>query len=199
MLWLRLERLLFLANKFSQKNASLKTSFLKFLFVLLSPLFFSTALVGCATTDSVNVVDASPVNILIKVNIGVMKVTLYPARAPKAVAELLKLIESGYYDTDTVLESRSGLGLVIAKTGPSASVFKFEDETSGLKSKRGSLAINKSNVSNAYLNNLFVGYNSQPSLEQHYTIIGQATEGLDAIESSAHGARYAIKSIELLK
>lgn len=141
--------------------------------------------------------DAHP-RVSINTQIGAVLIELYPEQAPKTVAELVSLIKSGYYDSDTIMETRPELGLVIAKIGGSAKSFEFTDDTNALTSHRGSVAISKSSTSHAYLNNIFIGYNSQPELEKHYTIIGQVVEGIDDAERSKPGILYKVSSLKLL-
>jgi len=142
-------------------------------------------------------VGAGPV-IEINTEIGKLRVELYPEFAPDAVTELIKLIKSGYYDSDTLMQSRTHLGFAIAKLGQSPKTFDFEDEPNKLISRRGSMAIAKSSASPAYLNNLFFGYRSQPALEKHYVIIGQIIDGLELVEKSPSGLRIKVNSFKLI-
>lgn len=129
---------------------------------------------------------------------GKLRIELYPTQAPVAVAELIKLTKSGYYNSDTLLQSQAQLGFAIAKLGQSLKKFKFKDEPSALTSRRGSVAIAKSTASPAYLNNLFFGYARQPELEKHYTIIGQVVDGLQLVEKSVSGERLKVNSFKLI-
>jgi cyclophilin family peptidyl-prolyl cis-trans isomerase len=123
---------------------------------------------------------------------GPLRVELYPERAPRTVADLLKLVESNYYATDAVMESRPGLGFVIFKLGDSYKTLEFEDEETNLASERGSVAVSRKKVSGAYLNNIFVGFKAQPELEKHYIIIGRVIAGLEGYEKAGATERYAI-------
>lgn len=129
---------------------------------------------------------------------GKLRIELYPTQAPVAVAELVKLTKSGYYNSDTLLQSQPQLGFAIAKLGQSPKKFNFKDEPSALTSRRGSVAIAKSSASPAYLNNLFFGYGQQLDLEKHYTIIGQVVDGLQWVEKFAPGERLKVNSFKLI-
>ena len=129
---------------------------------------------------------------------GKLRIELYPTQAPVAVAELVKLTKSGYYNSDTLLQSQPQLGFAIAKLGQSLKKFNFKDEPSTLTSRRGSVAIAKLSASPAYLNNLFFGYGQQLDLEKHYTIIGQVVDGLQWVEKFAPGERLKVNSFKLV-
>jgi len=150
-----------------------------------------------AQNDSVAESARESVHGVIGTEFGDLKVEFFPEYAPVAVRELTELTSSGYFDSDVYIESRPGLGFVIAKLGDSARNFEFKDEENSASSQRGSIAISRSTVSKAYLNNLFFGYVSRPDLEQYYTIIGQVTEGLELIENVAPGTRYKLRSFRL--
>lgn len=135
----------------------------------------------------------------ISTEIGSMRVELYPDKAPGAVAALIELVKSGYYESDTVLESRPDLGFVIAKIGESAQRFDFKDDASDLVSRRGSVAISKSSVADAYLNNIFFGYTHQPELQQHYVIIGQVVDGLELHEQARPAVIYKVNAFSLVE
>jgi len=166
---------------------------------ILLPIVF-VGLAGCSTSSVVQSDD--PVGstdrlVEIETEIGNIQVKFYSDKAPVAVTELIKLVKSGNFDSDTFLEARPQLGFAIAKIGDTAKAFDFKDDTNNLTSGRGSVGISKLSASNAYLNNIFFGYNSQPDLEKHYTIIGQVIKGLDLIERSAKGSRYKVNSFKL--
>lgn len=134
----------------------------------------------------------------IDLQVGTVLIELYPEQAPKAVAEFLSLIKSGYYGSDTFMEARPGLGLVIGRIGGSAKSFEFTDETNALTSRRGSVAVMKAAESPAYLNNIFIGYDAQPEMEQYYTIIGQVIEGIDDAERAKPGSRHKVGAVKVL-
>jgi len=163
-----------------------------FVSIVLAILFVS--LTGCVKNEVVKSIEKTHPSITLRSNIGDMKISLYSDVAPNAVSDLLELVETGYFNEDTYIEARPGIGLVIVKLGESVKNFDFQNEPNGLSSKRGSLGITKLEVSDSYLNNLFVGYNRLPDMEKYYTIIGQVTSGLDLLEKSANGARYKINS-----
>jgi len=134
----------------------------------------------------------------IDTELGQLQVEFFTDKAPAAVAELASLAKSGYFNSDTLLEIRPGLGFVIARVGTSAKSYHVTDEPNILSSQRGSIAISKSSVSVAYLNNIFIGFQGQPELEKHYIIIGQVTKGLTLIEKSTPGVRYKVNGFKLI-
>lgn len=129
-------------------------------------------------------------NPLVKINtsVGNLTIELYPEHAPLAVKKLMQLIENNYFSDGTVLQSKSGVGFVIAKVNGNVESFEnVKDEVNNLSGDRGSIAILKSDRSPAYLNNLFVGYQPQPHIRDFYIVLGQVVEGLDEIEQQSNG------------
>lgn len=141
---------------------------------------------------------SSPENptVTISTTIGELQIELLPDAAPELISRFKELIESGYYSNNTVLESKPGVGFVIARVGEGARQFNIsQDEGNNLVSQRGSVAVLKSGVSPAYLNNIFVGYHAQEQLQDNYVIFGQITHGLDAIEKNSVGKRAMVTSL----
>ena len=133
-------------------------------------------------------------------NIGILEVELFPEHAPAVVSRFLGLVESGYFETDTVLESQPGVGFVIARVGADAEVFHVAESESGrLASQRGSVAVLDTSFSTAYLNNIYVGYKGNVELEGNYTIFGQVTSGLDDVEKNSRGQTGQIKAVTAVK
>lgn len=147
----------------------------------------STALMNGKPSAGVTAV-SDPGNPIIKIqtSFGDLKIELYRAYAPEIVAEFTELINRNYYVKDTVLESKRGLGFVLAKTGDEMKTFAdFKDTLNDLRGIRGSVAVLKHTVSPAYLNNIFIGYQSNPDLRDNYIVFGQVLEGVDDIENKA--------------
>lgn len=151
------------------------------------------------TLDKVTA-ESNPNNPVIQINtdLGNLKIELYPEYAPIAVEKLIKLISEKYYGQGTVLESKHGIGFVIAKiSGDVQSFVVADNEVNNLRSGRGSVAILKHDVSPAYLNNIFVGYKSQLELQEKYIILGQVLEGIDDIEKNAYGKTGSVSSMSV--
>lgn len=150
-------------------------------------------------TDKISAVsDFNNPVVQISTDLGDLKIELYPDYAPTIVNELIKLISENYYDEKTVLESKPGVGFVIAKVGADAHQYNIvNDEVNNLRSERGSVAIMKHGVSPAYLNNIFVGYKSQLELQEMYIIIGQVLEGVDDIEKNSNGIVGSVSSVSV--
>jgi len=177
--------------------SSIKIYIVMFLLILLS-LYFPMQLNAESKSPVTNTSNSANPIIEIQVPMGKLQIELYQQHAPVTVAKLIDLVKSGYYNQNTVFESRPNLGFVIAKIGKSAEIFDFKEESNALASRRGSFAISKSNVSKAYLNNLFVGFDKQPELEKHYFIIGQVLEGLELIEKNPSGEIRPVSSFSMV-
>ena len=146
---------------------------------------------------------ASNVNnplVIINTSVGNLTIELYPEHAPLAVKKLMQLIENNYFSDGAVLESKSGVGFVIAKVNGKVERFEnVKDEVNNLSGGRGSIAILKSDRSPAYLNNLFVGYQPQPHIRDFYIVFGQVVEGLDEIENQSNGRVGRVSSFAIDK
>lgn len=146
---------------------------------------------------------ASNVNnplVIINTSVGNLTIELYPEHAPLAVKKLMQLIENNYFSDGAVLESKSGVGFVIAKVNGNVESFEnVKDEVNNLSGGRGSIAILKSDRSPAYLNNLFVGYQPQPHIRDLYIVFGQVVEGLDEIEKQSNGSVGRVSSFVIDK
>lgn len=146
---------------------------------------------------------ASNVNnplVIINTSVGNLTIELYPEHAPLAVKKLMQLIENNYFSDGAVLESKSGVGFVIAKVNGNVESFEnVKDEVNNLSGGRGSIAILKSDRSPAYLNNLFVGYQPQPHIRDLYIVFGQVVEGLDEIEKQSNGRVGRVSSFAIDK
>ena len=135
-------------------------------------------------------VASNPSNPVVQINtsVGNLVIELYPEHAPIAVKKLIELISNNYFGQGAVLESKPGSGFVIAKISGDIENFSIsKDELNNLTSVRGSVGIMKKESSPAYLNNLFVGYQSQPQFQDSYVILGHDVEGLDDVESQSNG------------
>ena len=173
----------------------------------------SSAITSTVTADASRTVEvaSSPVNastlsnpdnpvLQISTSVGNLQIELYPKNAPVAVKKLIELINEGYYAKGTVLESRPSIGFVIAKTGADAQRFVVQqDEGRALQSQRGSVAILKSAVSSAYLNNIFVGYRQQAELQDKYIILGQVLKGLEEVEKKSRGKAGLVSHLKVSK
>lgn len=139
--------------------------------------------------------------IRIRTDLGVLKIELYPEYAPKVVHDFLELVNDKYFDDGVLLESRQGVGFVIAKIKGDVRDFGTMGHTgyNGIRSERGSVAIAINDPGNAYLNNIFVGYQHQPRLQKNYRIFGQVLEGLEAIEKGSVARRGVIESVSAVE
>jgi len=161
----------------------------------------ASSTVSDISSDKVTAVsDLNNPVIQISTDLGNLKIELYPDYAPVVVRKLIKLIGENYYRQGVVLDSKPGIGFVIAKVSADAHHFDVtDDEVNNLRSERGSVAILKHNVSPAYLNNIFVGYKSQLELQENYIILGHVLEGVADVEKNSVGKTGTVSAVSVIR
>lgn len=138
-------------------------------------------------------------NVVMK-DLGVIMIELYPAIAPKAVANFDSLAKNGLYDStafhrvipgfvvqggdpNSINQTRDtwGYGQVGQKTVPA--------EFSVLKHLRGTLAAARSTNINSATSQFYICVAPQPSLDGKYTIYGHVISGMDVVDTIVKSQR----------
>jgi len=174
---------------------------LKPVFLILSLLTLS--LHSVAAEQAANSAASNP-RIVINTNRGAIEVELYPQQAPKTVANFLRYVKQDFY-ADTVFH-RVIKDFMIQGGGFTPDLQRkdtldpVENEAfNGLPNKRGSIAMARTNqphsaTSQFFINtadNVFLNFRSKTMRGWGYTVFGQVTQGMDAvdrIENSRTGA-----------
>lgn len=136
--------------------------------------------------------------VLIKTNKGIIKVELYPDKAPVTVANFLEYVKNNHY-TNTIFH-RVIPGFMIQGGGftedftqkPTRAPIKIESNN-GLKNSRGTLAMARTSDPNSataqfFINltdNSFLDYKSSTSSGYGYTVFGKVIDGMNIVDEIA--------------
>lgn len=133
--------------------------------------------------------------VTIETSKGKVTIALFPEAAPKTVANFVALAKQGFYDGTTFHRVIPGFvaqgGDPLSKTlkpgdpqiGTGGAEKTLEDEHgNGLKHLRGSVAMAHSSAPNSASSQFYICYDAIPHLDGGYTIFGQVTSGMDAVD-----------------
>ena len=140
---------------------------------------------------------ADPVHIVIEVaDFGTIKADLYPGVAPLTVAQLVSLIQDGFYDGLTI--HRVDPGFVIQGGDPAGNGFgvdsqetiKGEFSANGvenpLENDRGVLAMARlADDYDSATSQFYINLADNDFLNGYYTTFGMVTEGMDVVDAIA--------------
>jgi peptidyl-prolyl cis-trans isomerase B (cyclophilin B) len=137
-------------------------------------------------------------NPIIKINVrdfGTMTAELYPEKAPKTVANFVKLAESGFFSG--LIFHRIIKGFMIQGGGydenmdhKDAEAIKGEFKANGfmqndLKHTRGVLSMARTQDPDSASSQFFVMHMDAPHLDAQYAGFGKITDGLDVLDAIA--------------
>ena len=137
-------------------------------------------------------------NPIIKINVrdfGTMTAELYPEKAPKTVANFVKLAESGFFSG--LIFHRIIKGFMIQGGGydenmdhKDAEAIKGEFKANGfmqndLKHTRGVLSMARTQDPDSASSQFFVMHMDAPHLDAQYAGFGKVTDGLDVLDAIA--------------
>ena len=137
-------------------------------------------------------------NPIIKINVrdfGTMTAELYPEKAPKTVANFVKLAESGFFSG--LIFHRIIKGFMIQGGGydenmdhKDAESIKGEFKANGfmqndLKHTRGVLSMARTQDPESASSQFFVMHMDAPHLDAQYAGFGKVTDGLDVLDAIA--------------
>ena len=137
-------------------------------------------------------------NPIIQINIkdmGTMTAELYPEKAPKTVANFLKLIKDGFFEG--LIFHRVIKGFMIQGGGYTEDMeHKETDSINGefkangfmqndLKHTRGVLSMARTSDPNSASSQFFVMHQDAPHLDAQYAGFGKLTDGFDVLDAIA--------------
>lgn len=137
-------------------------------------------------------------NPVIKINVknfGTMTAELYPEKAPKTVANFLKLAKDGFFEG--LIFHRVIKGFMIQGGGytedmgeTDAEAIKGEFKANGfmqndLKHTRGVLSMARTSDPNSASSQFFVMHMDAPHLDAQYAGFGKLTDGFDVLDAIA--------------
>jgi len=161
---------------------------------------FSPSISNPASTSTTsNSTSTSPMYAKIETSMGTIEVELFPASAPRTVANFVSLAESGFYDNlvwhrivdspqpfviqtgdpNTRTGDRSTWG-----TGGSGTTIPLETNSS-LHNDLGYLGMARGAAANSGSSQFYINLANNPSLDGHYTVFGRVISGMDVVNAIA--------------
>lgn len=128
---------------------------------------------------------------VMKTNLGVVTLELFPADAPKTVENFVNLAESGFYDGTkfhrTIKDFMIQGGDPLSKDddwsndGGGGPGYQFEDEINSHKIVKGTLAMANAGPNTNGSQFFIVTADATPWLDGKHTVFGQVVEGMEAV------------------
>jgi cyclophilin family peptidyl-prolyl cis-trans isomerase len=121
----------------------------------------------------------------IKMDIGEIRLELYPKEAPASVNNFVFLSRDGYYDGVTFHRVIPGFVAQAGDpegTGRGGPGYTIKDEVNSHKFLDGSLGMAKTSAPNSAGSQWFIDYAPQPNLDGGYTVFGQLVSGRDVLD-----------------
>src|SRR4029079_19413478 len=124
----------------------------------------------------------------IKMDIGDIRLELYPKDAPVSVNNFVFLARDGYYDNVTFHRVIPGFVAQAGDptgTGRGGPGYTIQDEGNDRQFVDGTLGRAKPAAPNSAGSQWFIDYAPQPNLDGKYTVFGQLVEGRDVLDKIA--------------
>jgi cyclophilin family peptidyl-prolyl cis-trans isomerase len=124
----------------------------------------------------------------IKMDIGDIKLELYPKDAPQHVNNFVFLAREGFYDGVTFHRVIPGFVAQAGDptgTGNGGPGYTIADEVNSRQFLDGTLGMAKTSQPDSAGSQWFIDYAPQPSLDGNYTVFGQLVEGRDVLDKIA--------------
>ena len=121
----------------------------------------------------------------IKMDIGDIKMELFPKEAPETVNSFVFLARDGYYDGVTfhrVIPGFVAQGGDPTGTGRGGPGYTIPDEVNSHKFLDGTIGMAKTAAPNSGGSQFYICYAPQPNLDGGYTVFGQIVEGRDVLD-----------------
>ena len=121
---------------------------------------------------------------------GDVKIRFRPDLAPKHVARITELAQSGFYDGISfhrVIDGFVAQGGCPKGTGTSGSGQKIPAEFSAEPHVRGIMSMARTNDPNSADSQFFICLDAVPYLDNSYTVWGEVTEGMEFVDALPKG------------
>jgi len=121
----------------------------------------------------------------IKMDIGDIKIELFPDEAPETVNSFVFLARDGYFDGLTfhrVIPGFVAQGGDPTGTGRGGPGYTIPDEVNDHKFIDGAVGMAKTSAPDSAGSQFFICYAPQPNLDGAYTVFGQIAEGRDVLD-----------------
>lgn len=131
-------------------------------------------------------------------NGGIIKIELYPEKAPKTVANFEKLVKEGFYDG--LIFHRVIKGFMIQGGDPEGTGCGGSKETivgefaqngflkNDLSHERGVISMARTSFPNSASSQFFIVHEDALFIDGQYAAFGKVTEGMDVVDEIAESA-----------
>jgi peptidylprolyl isomerase len=148
------------------------------------------AALGAWSTGSRAQTPATKPTMVIVLDVGRVTVELRPDKAPRTVARIRELANSGFYDGLTVV--RVAPGHVVQAGDPKfdgagGSGQMIKAEFNDLMNLRGAIGMARDDDPDSADSQFYICLADRPHLDGHYTVFGQVTQGMDILDKLAPG------------
>ncbi len=142
--------------------------------------------------------NSSVINLLMKTNIGKIKLELYPDKAPITVENFISYVKDKFFDglifhrvIDGFMIQGGGFDENLHQKEPNTPI-KIESDN-GLKNDRGTIAMARTNDPNSatsqffinLVDNNFLNFRSPDVSGYGYAVFGKVTDGMDVVDKIA--------------
>lgn len=152
-------------------------------------LILVTLLTGGLMAASCGQEDPHPV-VIMTTNAGVIEITLDRVHAPDTVANFLRYVQEGFYDSTLIhrvvprFVIQGGGFDVNQRRKPTHDPIDYED--TGLSNARGTIAMARTNDLNSATSQFFINLVNNTQLDElKYAVFGEVTAGLAVVDSIA--------------
>lgn len=121
---------------------------------------------------------------------GDVKIRLRPDLAPKHVARIIELAQSGFYDGISfhrVIDGFVAQGGCPDGNGMGGSGVKIPAEFNSEPHVRGTMSMARTNDPNSADSQFFICLDAVPYLDHSYTVWGEVTEGMEFVDALPKG------------
>ncbi|MGE0232624.1 MAG: peptidylprolyl isomerase [Flavobacteriaceae bacterium] len=128
--------------------------------------------------------------LIMETTAGTITIALKPDLAPKHVARIKELVREGFYDGTPfhrVIDGFMAQGGDPTGTGTGGSGKHLKAEFSREKHVRGTCSMARAANPDSADSQFFICFNEAPWLDGQYTIWGQVTDGMDAVDGIKRG------------
>lgn len=157
--------------------------------------FFQTLILACVAVMPAYAADTAKPRVILETNLGSFTLELHQQEAPITVANFMQYVEDGYYSgtifhrvIDGFMIQGGGYLEDYSKKKTRAEITNEADN--GLKNKRGSVAMARTNMPHSAsaqffvntTNNTFLDHTAKSPRGWGYAVFAQVVEGMDTID-----------------
>jgi cyclophilin family peptidyl-prolyl cis-trans isomerase len=144
----------------------------------------------CSKTSSPSGTSQEGKRMIIETAYGPVEIEFFPEDAPKTVARIKELVSKGFYDGlvfHRVIPGFVAQGGDPRGDGTGGSGQNLVAEFNKRTHLKGAVAMARASDPNSADSQFYICLEPQPGLDRQYTVFGQVTSGMDAVEKIKQG------------